>query len=332
MAGSEFIEGSIEVGRRLSANRWRRSLLYASAISVSTHLLLLNSSIRLPTAGQLIDIKNEQAIDLVVMETPPAVVPQPEPVPTPESIPHQPAPSIPTAKSPVHGPSVSLPRVAPTAPLQSAELASEESTAPPVPVAPTPATGNGNSDLAVVGDRIRTLLEGSGQPRETPSEPVSAGSRVQCVRCDKPEYPAEARNRGLQGQARIAVDVDSQGQVVNVHLVESSGHPELDRAAVEQARRWQFTPSESGKQGITGRVNFRLEDGTQPRTEPKPEPSLPTETSTETKPVLSAPIEARTELKPVPIAPNPTGTEAKPVSSAPVEPRIETKPEPAEEP
>lgn len=126
------------------------------------------------------------------------------------------------------------------------------------------------SSLDGFSDRIRNLLRGNSpssspepsalQTNPTPStaEPAQP-QRVQCIRCDKPEYPIEARNRGLQGQARVAVDVDANGNVTNVRIIQSSGHAELDEAAIRQARQWKFTPSASGRQGIGAKVDFQLE-------------------------------------------------------------------------
>lgn len=126
------------------------------------------------------------------------------------------------------------------------------------------------SSIIGFSDRIRHLLRGNSpssspepsalQTNPTPStaEPAQP-QRVQCIRCDKPEYPIEARNRGLQGQARVAVDVDANGNVTNVRIIQSSGHAELDEAAMRQARQWKFTPSASGRQGIGAKVDFQLE-------------------------------------------------------------------------
>jgi TonB family C-terminal domain len=132
-------------------------------------------------------------------------------------------------------------------------------------------TANSNakpSSLNAFSDRIRNLLRGNS-PNPVPSSPQTdpapstaepnSPQRVQCIRCDKPQYPTAARNRGWQGQARLAVDVDANGNVTNVRLINSSGHLELDEAAIRQARQWKFTPSASGRQGIGVKVDFQLE-------------------------------------------------------------------------
>jgi TonB family protein len=127
-------------------------------------------------------------------------------------------------------------------------------------------TANSNakpSSLNGFSDRIRHLLQGNS-PNSNPSSinptpNTDSAQRVQCIRCDKPQYPTEARNQGWKGQARLAVDVDANGNVTNVRLINSSGHLELDEAAIRQARQWKFTPSASGRQGIGAKVDFQLE-------------------------------------------------------------------------
>lgn len=80
-----------------------------------------------------------------------------------------------------------------------------------------------------------------------------------CLKCDKPSFPIGAKEKGLQGEVKISLDVASDGSVTGVRLTSSSGHPELDQAAMEQAKRWRFTPSADGKQGLPARIDFQIE-------------------------------------------------------------------------
>lgn len=56
-------------------------------------------------------------------------------------------------------------------------------------------------------------------------------------------YPASAQRRGLEGVARVRFKMDRQGRVLWSRLETSSGHAELDRAAVETPRRAQPLPA-----------------------------------------------------------------------------------------
>ncbi len=44
-------------------------------------------------------------------------------------------------------------------------------------------------------------------------------------------YPHLARLRGLEGVARVGFEIGPRGHAAGVELLESSGHPSLDRAA-----------------------------------------------------------------------------------------------------
>ncbi len=172
------------------------------------------------------------------------------------------------------------------------------------------------SSITGFGDRIRNLLRGNSptsnpsalQTNPTPStaEPVKP-QKVQCIRCDKPEYPAEARDRGLQGRARVAVDVDAEGNVINVRIIQSSGHAELDEAAVRQARQWKFTPSAAGRQGIGAKVDFQLEGSEYQRQRQRERQAEELARQEKPQPAKPAPEVARQEM-PQPVSP----AEAKP--------------------
>lgn len=124
-------------------------------------------------------------------------------------------------------------------------------------------TGRGNNNLQS-GSTVAT--GGRNIERQTPPKPTEsntfAGSpsgRLACRTCSKPKYPENARKRKLEGKAEISVDVDSKGNVTNVRLARTSGHAELDKAAVEQARNWKFNAPNGAAQGVTAKVDFAIE-------------------------------------------------------------------------
>lgn len=57
----------------------------------------------------------------------------------------------------------------------------------------------------------------------------------------QPEYPVSARRAGKQGTTSMLLLVNEEGRVVKAVVERSSGHRELDQAALDGARRWQFT-------------------------------------------------------------------------------------------
>lgn len=71
-----------------------------------------------------------------------------------------------------------------------------------------------------------------------------------------PAYPVAALRQGHQGTVGIQVDVAKDGSVTNATVTQSSGYPELDRAAQQNAYRWKLDPSKGATQ--TYPVDFHL--------------------------------------------------------------------------
>lgn len=123
--------------------------------------------------------------------------------------------------------------------------------APPPPPAPRPAPPAISG--RVEGGAGRAAAEGSGS-----FEGAAALSGYQV----KPPYPAAAQRLGLEGTCVIEMEIDAFGAVVRVTLVEGTGHPCLDEAALSAARRWRFRPAR--KNGIAAsaivlkRFQFKL--------------------------------------------------------------------------
>lgn len=100
-------------------------------------------------------------------------------------------------------------------------------------------------------------------PREPPSParaPV-AEAPVTVPRFDAdylenppPPYPLVARRRGLQGTVRLEVLVGRDGRVRDLKLAESSGHADLDDAALRAVRDWRFVPARRGGEPVDAPV------------------------------------------------------------------------------
>jgi len=73
---------------------------------------------------------------------------------------------------------------------------------------------------------------------------VAATPRVELN--ELPEYPRRARARGWEGTTLIQLHIDVEGRVTSGVVLTSSGHEELDRAALLAAGRWRFTAARSG--------------------------------------------------------------------------------------
>ena len=76
-----------------------------------------------------------------------------------------------------------------------------------------------------------------------------------------PPYPATAVFQGLSGRVLLRLTVSAEGTVSLVEVLESSGFPVLDNAAVATIRTWRFEPPRLGGVPVETRarlpVNFR---------------------------------------------------------------------------
>ena len=76
-----------------------------------------------------------------------------------------------------------------------------------------------------------------------------------------PKYPTVARRRGFQGNVVLEVLVGPVGNVIELHVLSSSGYPILDRAAKSSVKNWTFEPGMRGQEKVEMwvRVPIRFE-------------------------------------------------------------------------
>ncbi|MBN4841748.1 energy transducer TonB, partial [Citrobacter braakii] len=85
------------------------------------------------------------------------------------------------------------------------------------------------------------------QPPSPPSPPApiaDIGSSVDpsSRRLNPPRYPPQELRQGVGGTVILVISIDAQGNVLDIQVEKSSRNRNLDRAAVEAARRWKFNP------------------------------------------------------------------------------------------
>lgn len=120
------------------------------------------------------------------------------------------------------------------------------------PAAPSPPVTQNSSG------RPRASRAVAGQPGDDRDALPAAGN-------EPPRYPWTARAQGYQGRVVLSVWVSAEGGADRLAVVQSSGYPLLDRAAVDAVQRWRFQPAR--RAGLdTGSllqvpVVFRLDDG-----------------------------------------------------------------------
>jgi TonB family protein len=138
------------------------------------------------------------------------------------------------------------------------------------PLQPDPGT-----PPAITVDLPEAALEGDEPetPLVIPSEPPSAPAALERYRGPEatfPEfedrgrvewvirehYPLELQHAGVGGTARLLLWVDSTGAVELVNLRRGSGVPELDRAALQAAPSFRFTPARRRGEAVGAWVEF----------------------------------------------------------------------------
>jgi protein TonB len=81
-------------------------------------------------------------------------------------------------------------------------------------------------------------------------EPVLREATPIYRRNPPPAYPRLARRRGYQGTVVLEVFVGEEGQVDDMKVFRSSGHPVLDKAAVRSVKDWVFEPGMRGQDPV----------------------------------------------------------------------------------
>lgn len=100
-----------------------------------------------------------------------------------------------------------------------------------------------------------------------PAQPGSpeAGSRAATVADWHLVYPEKADRERRTGVATVRVEILASGRAGKVELVGSSGHADLDAAAVESLRRARYRPATEGGKAVSSvkllNVRFRLPEG-----------------------------------------------------------------------
>ncbi|MCG9673376.1 energy transducer TonB [Vibrio chagasii] len=114
----------------------------------------------------------------------------------------------------------------------------------------------------------KNMDESANQPQEvnqgvSNQEPVLVTKPSFSARPTPPNYPRQARRRGIEGVATYEIWLDAEGKQVKQALVNSSGALMLDNAALEAIKQWKFSPHTVNGRAIAHRVQipvrFRLD-------------------------------------------------------------------------
>lgn len=90
--------------------------------------------------------------------------------------------------------------------------------------------------------------------------PVQDGRRDPAYRLTRmPDYPPALHRSGAGGQVVLRARVAIDGRPLDVEVVGSSGHPDLDAAGIATLREWRFWPEVKDGQPIEAQVTVPLD-------------------------------------------------------------------------
>jgi protein TonB len=93
---------------------------------------------------------------------------------------------------------------------------------------------------------------GRGGSPSRPSGPPPGS----CISCGEPEYPIAAQIQRREGQVEVFFDIDPNGKAVNIQILTSSKHEDLDQAAIKALKTWKFASLEGGIPGQKRFIKF----------------------------------------------------------------------------
>ncbi len=98
-------------------------------------------------------------------------------------------------------------------------------------------------------------------PDEAPSLVLSSPVTQPVGSNPPPEYPQEAREKGIEGTVILKANINPKGQILDVKVVPPRASPLLEQAALNAIKRWHFSPFSSHEcQEIQIPIHFQLED------------------------------------------------------------------------
>ncbi|MCM2335716.1 MAG: energy transducer TonB [Pseudomonas sp.] len=74
-----------------------------------------------------------------------------------------------------------------------------------------------------------------------------------------PRYPPTELRQGVGGTVVLVISIDGNGNVLDVSVEKSSRNRNLDRAAMDAARKWRFNPEMRGGVGVPSRVRVPVD-------------------------------------------------------------------------
>jgi protein TonB len=124
---------------------------------------------------------------------------------------------------------------------------------PPKPETPPPPPPQIKKEALTVKE------EKAEKPSIEKSKVISSSSPIGQI---TPIYPRSARRKGHEGEVVIEIEISENGDIVNLSIASSSGHDDLDNAAIKAVSKLKFNPAKEDGVNTKGKlrlpINFKL--------------------------------------------------------------------------
>ncbi|SDF67348.1 MULTISPECIES: energy transducer TonB [unclassified Duganella] len=86
---------------------------------------------------------------------------------------------------------------------------------------------------------------------------AATDARLANANCDAPAYRNTWQDDELQGNVKLAVLVDANGNVQDTKVISSSGHVALDKASLRASAACKFQPASNGAAPVWAQVQYK---------------------------------------------------------------------------
>jgi protein TonB len=149
-------------------------------------------------------------------------------------------------------------------PILSVEIESIDPSTPPLPKSQkillpkkasinTSLAGKPSSPEALTTEQSQSSQDLAGSTVPLESQVVTKKPRV--LHQEKVDYPLEAETARIEGAVKLSVVVNSQGQVVEVKVLEGPGYG-LNEAAAHALKKFRFSAAEKDGEKVSVRLNY----------------------------------------------------------------------------
>jgi TonB family protein len=98
---------------------------------------------------------------------------------------------------------------------------------------------------------------------ETSKSVAQVDRKTRLIYHVEPEYPADAREKKIEGKVLLGFTVDHDGLPQSIRVIRSL-YPSLDQAAIEAVRQWRFEPAMKNGEPVSMWLNVEVYFGQEP--------------------------------------------------------------------